>query len=146
MLTLPCNFANRRSNRQEFDRTLKGKPQVLSSNTQLPKGNESNAAPAPLRPPTISAAPAPKEKKKKRKKNKEKGDPEVPAAPAKGKGKGKGKGDASPRTPLTQGARSWWQHYSEVRASATRWADDQGGEGQDSVHVLCVWIMQGSKV
>ena len=29
-------------NRQEFDRTLKGKPQVLSSNTQLPN---SNAAP-----------------------------------------------------------------------------------------------------
>ena len=85
-------------NRQEFDRTLKGKPQVLSSNTQLPKGNDSNAAPAPLHPPTIPAAPAPKEKKKKKKK-KEKDNPEVPAAPAKGKGKGKGKGDASPRTP-----------------------------------------------
>ena len=85
-------------NRQEFDRTLKGKPQVLSSNTQLPKGNDSNAAPAPLHPPTIPAAPAPKEKKKKKKK-KEKDDPEVPAAPAKGKGKGKGKGDTSPRTP-----------------------------------------------
>ena len=77
-------------NRQEFDRTLKGKPQVLSSNTQLPKGNDSNAAPAPLHPPTIPAAPAPKEKKKKKKK--EKDEPEVPAAPAKGKGKGKGKG------------------------------------------------------
>ena len=86
-------------NRQEFDRTLKGKPQVLSSNTQLPKGNESNATPAPLHPPTLLAAPAPKEKKKKKKK-KERDDPEVPAAPAKGKGKGgKGKGDASPRTP-----------------------------------------------
>ena len=87
-------------NRQEFDRTLKGKPQVLSSNTQLPKGNASNATPAPLHPPTKPAAPAPKEKKKKKKK-KERDDPEVPAAPAKGKGKGgKGKGDASPRTPL----------------------------------------------
>ena len=85
-------------NRQEFDGTLKGKPQVLSSNTQLPKGNDSNAAPAPLRPPTIPAAPAPKEKKKKKKK-KEKDEPEVPAAPAKGKGKGKGKGDTTPRTP-----------------------------------------------
>ena len=85
-------------NRQEFDRTLKGKPQVLSSNTQLPKGNDSNAAPAPLNPPTIPAAPAPKDKKNKKKK-KEKGEPEVPAAPAKGKGKGKGKGDTTPRTP-----------------------------------------------
>ena len=134
-------------NRQEFDRTLKGKPQVLSSNTKLPKGNESNASPAPLHPPTISAAPAPKEKKKKKKK-KEKDDPEVPAAPA--QGKGKGKGDASPRTPWTsrptRGARRWWQHYSEVRASATRWADDHGGEVLDAVHVLRVWIVQGSKV
>ena len=85
-------------NRQEFDRTLKGKPQVVNSNTQLPKGNDSNAAPAPLHPPTIPAAPAPKEKKNKKKK-KEKGEPEVPAAPAKGKGKGKGKGDTTPRTP-----------------------------------------------
>ena len=69
-------------NRQEFDRTLKGKPQVLNSNT------------------TVPAAAAPKEKKKKKKK-KEKDDPEVPAAPANGKGKrGKGKGgDTTPRTP-----------------------------------------------
>ena len=54
------------------------KPQVLSSNTQLPKGGDSNAAPAPLHPPTIPVAPAAKEKEKKKKK-KEKDDPEVPA-------------------------------------------------------------------
>ena len=84
----------------------------FGSNTQLPKGNDSNAAPAPLHPPTIPAAPAPKEKKKKKKKKKkEKDDPEAPAAPAKGKGKGKGKGDTSPRKPPGvaphAGARRW---------------------------------------
>ena len=83
-------------NPQEFDRTLKGKPQVLNFNTQLSKGGDPNATPSPVTPPTVPAAPAAKEKKKKKKKK-----DELPAAPAKGKGKGGkgGKGDASPRAP-----------------------------------------------
>ena len=80
-------------NRQEFDRTLKGKPQVLGPNTQLPKRADPNAAPA-LTDPNLPAAPATREWKKKKKKKKE--DPEVPATPA-AKGKGKGKGDSTPR-------------------------------------------------
>ena len=80
-------------NRQEFDRTLKGKPQVLGPSTQLPKGADTSAAPAPT-DPTVAAAPATREKKKKKKKNKE--DSEVPATPAP-KGKGKGKSDSTPR-------------------------------------------------
>ena len=74
-------------NHQEFDRTLKGKPQVLGPNTRLPKGADPPAAPA-LTDPNVPAAPATREKKKKKKE-----DPEVPAA----RGKGKGKGDSTPR-------------------------------------------------
>ena len=88
-------------NRQEFDRTLKGKPQVLGPNTQLPKGADTSAAPAPT-DPTVAAAPATREKKKKKKKKKE--DSEVPATPAP-KGKGKGKGDTTPRRTTPRGTR-----------------------------------------
>ena len=54
-------------NRQEFDRTLKGKPQVLSSNTQLPKGGDSNAAPAPSNNHCSSSSEREEEEKIKRK-------------------------------------------------------------------------------
>ena len=74
---------------QEFDRTLKGKPQVLGPNTQLPKGADTSAAPAPT-DPTVAAAPATREKKKQKKKKKE--DSEVPATPApKGKARARAK-------------------------------------------------------
>ena len=53
--------------RQEFDRTLKGRPQVLTSNTQLAKGSDPNAAPAALTPSPVPAAPAAKERRRKRK-------------------------------------------------------------------------------
>ena len=52
-------------NRQELDRTLRGKPQVLGPKTRLPKGADTAAAPAPTNP-TVAAAPATREKKKKR--------------------------------------------------------------------------------
>ena len=86
-------------NRQELDRTLKGKPQVLGPNTQLPKGADPPAAPA-LTDPNVTAAPATRKKKRKNKKKKE--DPEVPATPA-AKGKGKGKGDSTPRRTPRRG-------------------------------------------
>ena len=91
-------------NCQEFDRTLKRKPQVLGPNTQLPKGADPNAAPA-LTDPNIPAAPATREQKqkKKRKKKKKKEVPEAPATPA-AKGRGKGKGASTPRrTPCSGG-------------------------------------------
>ena len=65
-------------NRQEFDRTLKGKPQVLDSNTQLRKGE-------------------------KRKKKKKKEDPEVPATPAaKRLPRSGSKGDKGETTPRSE--------------------------------------------
>ena len=73
-------------NHQEFDRTRKGKPQVLGPNTQLRKGADTTAAPV-LTDPNVPAAPALREKKKKKKKKRE--DPEIPATPA-AKGKGQG--------------------------------------------------------
>ena len=82
-------------NRQEFDRTLKGKTQVLGPNMQLRKGADASAAPAPA-DPTVAATPATREKKKKKKK-KEVSD--VPATPAP-KGKGKGESGASYSAPL----------------------------------------------
>ena len=93
-LDIALELHQQKINRQEFDRTLKGKPQVLGPNTQLPKGADTSAAPAPT-DPTVAAAPATRERKKKKKKKK-KEDPDVPATPApKGKGEGKGKGDTS---------------------------------------------------
>ena len=61
-------------NRQEFDRTLKGKPQVLGPNTQLPKGADPPAAPA-LTDPNVPAAPATREKKKRRRRRRRKRTP-----------------------------------------------------------------------
>ena len=104
-------------NRQEFDRTLKGKPQVLGPNTQLPKGADTSAAPTN---PTVAAAPATREKKKKKKKTK-KEDSEVPATPApKGKGKGKGKGDSTPRRTTPRGTRGGGQGESTPRSEQAR--------------------------
>ena len=128
-------------NRQEFDRTLRGKPQVLGPNTQLPKGADTSAAPAPTNP-NVAAAPATREKKKKKKTKKE--DSEVPATPApnKGKGKGKGKGDASPRRTTPRGTRGGGHGDSTPRSDQARRASQMTKE--EKARTPCMFYAFGS--
>ena len=53
-------------NRQEFDRTLKGKPQVLGPNTQLPKAADTSAAPDPTIPQSLQHQPHERRRRKRR--------------------------------------------------------------------------------
>ena len=103
-----------RINRQEFDRTLQAKPEVLTSTTTQKPNVPANPAKPDAQPKGDKPAKEKKEKKKKNKKKKKKdGEDEVPATPApntprtprtprtpkgkgeKGKGKGKGGGQGA---------------------------------------------------
>ena len=126
-------------NRQEFDRTLRGKPQVLGPNTQLPKGAGASAAPAPTNP-TVAAAPATREKKKKKKTKKE--DSEVPATPAPNKGKGKGKGDSSPRRTTPRGTRGGGHGDTTPRSEQARRAGQMTKE--EKARTPCMFYAFGS--
>ena len=98
---LALQLHQQKVNREEFDKNLRAKPQVLTSTATSSKDQPSvPATPAPNAAPKGAADKPQKEKKnKKNKKEKKEKDEDVPAAPApKGKGKG-GKGDKSPRTP-----------------------------------------------
>ena len=99
-------------NRQEFDKTLQAKPEVLTSTATQKPNVPANPAKPDAPPKGEKPAKEKKEKKRKKKKKKDKdGEDEVPAIPApntprtpKGKGgkgdkgKGNGKGDATPRS------------------------------------------------
>ena len=111
-------------NRQEFDRTLQAKPEVLTSTTAQKPNVPANPAKPDAHPKGDKPAKEKKEKKKKNKKKKNKdGEDEVPATPApntprtprtpkgkgekgKGKGKGGGKGDTTPRSQQAQSAKN----------------------------------------
>ena len=127
-------------NRQEFDRTLKGKPQVLGPNRQLPKGADTSAAPAPT-DPTVAAAPVTREKKKKKKKKKE--DSDVPVTPApKGKGKGKGKRDTTPRCTTPRGTRGGGHGDTTPRSEQARRASQMTKE--EKARMPCMFYAFGS--
>ena len=92
-------------NREEFDKNLRAKPQVLTSTATTGK-DQVPATPAPKAAPKGAADKPPRKEKKNKKNKKDKDkDEEVPAAPAPkgapkgGKGKGKGDNPKSPRTP-----------------------------------------------
>ena len=140
MWTLPLSFINRRSTGRNLTGPL-GKPQVLGLNTQLPKGADTSAAPAPTNP-TAAAAPATREKKKKKKTKKE--DSEVPATPApnKGKGKGKGKGDSSPRRTTPRGTRGGGHGDSTPRSEQARRAGQMTKE--EKARTPCMFHAFGS--
>ena len=104
-------------NRQEFDRTLQAKPEVLTSTTT----QKPNVPANPAKPDAQPKGDKPT-KEKKKKKNKD-GEDEVPATPApntprtprtpkgkgekgKGKGKGGGQGDTTPRSQQAQSAKN----------------------------------------
>ena len=117
-------------NRQEFDRTLQAKPEVLTSTTAQKPNVPANPAKPDAQPKGDKPAKEKKEKKQKNKKKKKKdGEDEVPATPApntprpprtprtpkgkgeKGKGKGKGggqgaQGDTTPRSQQAQSAKN----------------------------------------
>ena len=114
-------------NRQEFDRTLQAKPEVLTSTTTQRPNVPANPARPDVQPKGDKPAREKKEKKRKNKKKKKKdGEDEVPATPApnttrtprtprtpkgkgeKGKGKGKGgnQGDTTPRSQQAQTAKN----------------------------------------
>ena len=98
---LALQLHQQKVNREEFDKNLRAKPQVLTSTATSSKDQPSvPATPAPNAAPKGAADKPQREKKnKKNKKEKKEKDEDVPAAPApKGKGKG-GRGDKSPRTP-----------------------------------------------
>ena len=111
-------------NRQEFDRTLQAKPEVLTSTTTQKPNVPANPAKPDAQPKGDKPTKEKKEKKRKKKKKKDKdGEDEVPATPApntprtprtpkgkgqKGKGKGKGgsQGDTTPRSQQAQSAKN----------------------------------------
>ena len=127
LVNIAREFHQQKINRQEFDRTLKGKLQVLGPNMQLPKGSDPHATPAPV-DPTVPAAPATREKRKQKKKKK-KEDLEVPATGTGGKGGSTpitlrtprggrgGKGDTTrDTTPRSEQARRASQMTKEEKA------------------------------
>ena len=108
-------------NRQEFDRTLQAKPEVLTSTTTQKPNVPANPAKPDAQPKGDKPNKEKKEKKRKKKKKKNKdGEDDVPATPApntprtpkgkgkegKGKGKGEGKGDTAPRSQQAQSAKN----------------------------------------
>ena len=114
-------------NRQEFDRTLQAKPEVLTSTTTQKPNVPANPAKPDAQPKGDKPTKEKKEKKRKKKKKRDKdGEDEVPATPApntprtprtprtpkgkgqKGKGKGKGgsQGDTTPRSQQAQSAKN----------------------------------------
>ena len=114
-------------NRQEFDRTLQAKPEVLTSTTTQKPNVPANPAKPDAQPKGDKPTKEKKEKRRKKKKKKDKdGEDEVPATPApntprtprtprtpkgkgqKGKGKGKGgsQGDTTPRSQQAQSAKN----------------------------------------
>ena len=125
-------------NREEFDKNLRAKPQVLTSTATTGK-DQVPATPAPKAAPKGAADKPPKKEKKNKKNKKDKDkdkDEEVPAAPAPKGGKGKGKGDnpKSPRTPRGGKGGDTTPRSAEVKRVKDMTAAEKK---EDALHVLC---------